>query len=277
MNIVIGSNLFLMIKIGFVFYFDDLSWSGGINYFKNLISAIYSIKDRKIEVIIFTGIKKGGEIPNDFPKIKLIRYSFFDQKSLSWYLRYAFKKVFNFDFFLEYACKKNKINVISHSGYIGRYSKISCIGNIFDFQHKYMPELFGNHELLSRNKQFEKLSKFCDTIIVSSVASKLDYIKFYPKYSKKVQVLRFVSVYFNLEESKEDETIIRKRYSLPNYYFYLPNQFWKHKNHLVVLKALNHLCKNGINIFIISSGKTVDYRDPLYFLTITKYISKNFL
>jgi hypothetical protein len=266
-----------MVKVGFVFYFDDLSWSGGINYFKNLISAIYCIKDRKIEVIILTGIKKGGEIPIDFPKIKLVRYAFFDQKSISWYLRYTFKKIFDFDFFLEYACKKNNINVISHSGYIGRYSKISCIGNIFDFQHKYMPELFGNYEILSRNNQFEKLIKFCDTVIVSSLASKMDYMKFYSIYSKKVQVLSFVSIYFNLEESKDEETIFRNRYSLPNKYFYLPNQFWKHKNHIVVLKALNYLSKHGKNIFIVSSGKTIDYRDPLYFSKITQYISDNLL
>ena len=44
------------------------------------------------------------------------------------------------------------------------------------------------------------------------------------------------------------------------YYFFLPNQFWKHKNHIAVFKAI--LINKPNDYIIICSGETFDHRDP---------------
>ena len=72
------------------------------------------------------------------------------------------------------------------------------------------------------------------------------------------------------------------KYKLPAEYFICSNQFWKHKNHHVILRAINYLKNRGIHVHVVFTGKETDYRDPLYFdtfkamaesLDIKKYIS----
>ena len=70
---------------------------------------------------------------------------------------------------------------------------------------------------------------------------------------------------------------IKKKYKFNTPYFYLPNQYWVHKNHEVVLKALKYI-KHKFSlkkILIISSGNNEDHRNPDYIQKIKHYISKN--
>ena len=53
---------------------------------------------------------------------------------------------------------------------------------------------------------------------------------------------------------------IADEYKLPEYFFYLPNQFWKHKNHRVVIEALHLLKQQGHEIVVAAAGKPDDYR-----------------
>ena len=55
------------------------------------------------------------------------------------------------------------------------------------------------------------------------------------------------------------------QYGLPPKYFYLPNQFWRHKNHQVVVDALAILKKRGPDVVVAASGSTDDPREPDYF------------
>ena len=52
---------------------------------------------------------------------------------------------------------------------------------------------------------------------------------------------------------------------MPSKYFYLPNQFWRHKNHRVVIDALTIMKKRGLNVVIAASGSSEDPREPDYF------------
>jgi glycosyltransferase involved in cell wall biosynthesis len=53
---------------------------------------------------------------------------------------------------------------------------------------------------------------------------------------------------------------IECKYGFKGPYFHLPNQFWAHKNHLVVLKAVKHLKQSGISVQVLCTGNTKDYR-----------------
>ena len=57
----------------------------------------------------------------------------------------------------------------------------------------------------------------------------------------------------------------------------MPNQYFIHKNHLVVLKALTRVIKQNRNtgMTIISTGLNNDHRHPNYFNSITKFIKLN--
>jgi len=49
------------------------------------------------------------------------------------------------------------------------------------------------------------------------------------------------------------------RYRLPERFVFLPNQFWRHKNHAVVIDALAQL---PADVIVVATGDTHDYRHP---------------
>ncbi|WP_334440293.1 glycosyltransferase [Bradyrhizobium sp. AZCC 1610] len=55
------------------------------------------------------------------------------------------------------------------------------------------------------------------------------------------------------------------RYQLPEKYFYLPNQFYTHKNHQVVVDALAIVAERGGEAVVCASGSTEDRRERGYF------------
>lgn len=48
----------------------------------------------------------------------------------------------------------------------------------------------------------------------------------------------------------------------------MPNQFWKHKNHMLVFKAINELKKENVEICLVCTGHLDDYRNKNYILEI---------
>ena len=58
---------------------------------------------------------------------------------------------------------------------------------------------------------------------------------------------------------------VMARYRLPERYFYLPNQFYRHKNHQVVVDALAILAQRGFDAVVCASGSTEDPRERGYF------------
>ena len=78
------------------------------------------------------------------------------------------------------------------------------------------------------------------TLLLSSDTSHKDLINFYPRFKGKVLINKFPAI---LTEAELSMTIdeLRSIYNLPKKFIFLPNQFWTHKNHLVVVEALKKL------------------------------------
>ena len=53
---------------------------------------------------------------------------------------------------------------------------------------------------------------------------------------------------------------LEAKYGFSGPYFFLPNQFWQHKNHAVVFKAVNRLKERGLDVLLICTGNLRDYR-----------------
>src|SRR5207237_1404710 len=63
-------------------------------------------------------------------------------------------------------------------------------------------------------------------------------------------------------------------YHLPEKFIFLPNQFWKHKNHALVFEALGQLSRRGLHPCIVSTGSPNDYRHPLHFAELMQMLSR---
>ena len=93
---------------------------------------------------------------------------------------------------------------------------------------------------------------------------------------KKGYVLNFVSqpIPNSIYEKQENLEI---KFNFLGKFFYLPNQFWKHKNHLIVFKAIKILKDKGVNITLICSGEMLDFRsnDNNHTQKILDYVADN--
>jgi glycosyltransferase involved in cell wall biosynthesis len=148
---------------------------------------------------------------------------------------------------------------------------LPCVNWIADFQHLHMPEMFSWRERKLRDKNFRALALMSKRLVFSSESAKKDFESFMPDYQGRVDVMRFV---VRVPEDVYDGRPLDKlrQYDVPEKFFHLPNQFWKHKNHLVVIRALKLLKELKSEIFVVCTGNISDYRDPGYFNFLKKEI-----
>ena len=267
-----------MIRIGFCLE-DIQGWMGGVNYIKNLLFAISQYTDRIIEPVVFLGKNIDDEIVDLYKHYaEIINSSVFDRKSLSWFCHKIFQSVLGFSPLFYLIMKKNDIDIVSHSFVFGKYYPFKIINWIPDFQHFRMPNFFSKKEVRKRNRLFKNMIRDSDQIILSSKDSLKDYKSFAPGSENKAHVLYFVSQpiskVFSLDYGVHKKLIERK-YNFDGKYFYLPNHFWKHKNHMVVFEAVKMLKEKNHNILLLCTGHMEDRRDKEYMEYIKSFLVNN--
>ena len=112
-----------------------------------------------------------------------------------------------------------------------------------------------------RDRWFAQLASFCHRVIVSSEDARRDLVKFRPSSERKARVLRFVAGLTTAPDEPGGRDILQ-RYGIDGPYFHLPNQFWIHKNHAVVIEALGVVRARGRSIRVVATGNTTDSRRP---------------
>ena len=255
------------IKVGFVV--QDGDWLGGRNYLINLIRAIDRLPDSILEPVLL----KGNTISDpggDFPGTTILSTSLLDDRSTQRFCLRAIKAMSGRDWLLERLLVKNGIEVLSHSGHLGRNASVATIGWIPDFQFMHLPEFFTVAECSLRRRWYRTLCGACDRVIVSSETVRNDLRTFYPEHADKADVLRFVSSALCEEQSSTLSTL-QQKYETPDRYFLLPNQFWAHKNHRVVIDALKILKDAGHSLAVYATGRTEDHRNPNFFPSLKEH------
>ncbi|CAK7025048.1 glycosyltransferase [uncultured Phascolarctobacterium sp.] len=256
------------IKVAFILEFSD-GWIGGINYYKNLLDIITENSDLNITPVLILPSNFDDNIIKSFLGINILKTKVLKKWSFFWLMNKLFIKIFNKGYCIESLLKKNKIDVVSHVGYDLCLSKIVQIPWIPDFQHKHLPSMFSDKELKYRDKSFGELSRFGKAVIVSSNDAKNDFENYFPQYGNKAKVLQFVVPF---EKINYNSILLRKKYAIDGDFFFIPNQFWQHKNHKIVVEALTFL--RELNIKVLCSGNTNDYRNRSYFSDLMDYVKQ---
>jgi len=263
-----------MIKVGFTVIGGKTNWMGGINYLKNLLFAIKHSGDNKVQSVLFIGYNIDEKIVKEFEGLAIIkRNSVFDRFSFKWFIDFILRDIFKINPIINQLIKVNKINVFSHSFIYGKDLKCLSVNWVPDFQHLRLPKMFSKLNLIVRNYRLGNMVKYSDRIILSSYDALNDYKKIYSNYLEKASVIHFVSQ-VSIFEFKP-VFYLQEKFNFNSKYFFLPNQFWVHKNHKVVFEAIKLLKEKNPTILLICSGILKDHRNKKYINSIKKFIIKN--
>jgi len=66
--------------------------------------------------------------------------------------------------------------------------------------------------------------------------------------------------------------VVADSYGLPAVFFFLPNQFWMHKNHDCVIQALRILKNRGSKLVVAVCGAQCDPRDPEHYPRLQRLV-----
>ncbi len=250
-----------MIRVGIVINAVDLSWIGGLNYVANLIASVLSLPDRNVQPVLLVSDRTPDAVLSIFPKVETIRSPIFAEGTRLRAARKVLERGFGRDLIAEAWLRRHRIDVLSHSDQLGRFASVPTVGWIADFQHVRMPEFFSAEERAARDKGYNRIADHCTLVVLSSEDARRDLATFAPQAMPRARLLRFVSATSDTTQATPGPDL-RAKYELPERYIFLPNQFWAHKNHGVVVEAL---AQTDGDITVVCTGKTDDRRRPGYF------------
>lgn len=255
-----------MIRVGFIIDFGT-QWIGGLNYFRSLFSALRELPARQVEPVIFVSNSVSRDQESEFSGWEIVRSRILKSSSPASALRRGLRRISNIDFMTMSLMKRNDIDVLSHYRSLGGYSSLKTIGWIPDFQHRLLPQFFSERELRFRDKEFQLTCKNSDVVIVSSESARADLSAFCREASRKARVMHFIPQLDPVGPFTDLDSL-QAKYNFVGQYLFLPNQFWAHKNHRVVIEALAVLRARGRPFLVLATGNKEDYRNPGFFSSL---------
>jgi glycosyltransferase involved in cell wall biosynthesis len=154
---------------------------------------------------------------------------------------------------------------------LGRSLHARWAGWIPDFQHRALPQLFTPKEISRRDRGIDQLVAAAPKIVFSSETAAAEFRSFFPPAAQKAEVLTFATFpqaeWFS-GDCGED------LHWLPERFFIVSNQFWKHKNHTTLFEALQLLAARDVRPIVVCTGRLADFRDADYADTILQSLHR---
>jgi glycosyltransferase involved in cell wall biosynthesis len=148
---------------------------------------------------------------------------------------------------------------------------IPWVGYIYDFQHRYFPNLFTSADRARRDLQFSSMLGSARAVIVNARAVADDIARFHPNSSATVFALPFSA---SPQQGWIAATVApTEKYGIRGRYFIICNQFWQHKDHATAFDAYVQFAATHPDVDLVCTGSTEDYRSPDYFPSLKRKLS----
>lgn len=243
-----------------------VNWMGGRNYQLNLLRAVSEYAPDRIRPVVFCGDDLSDPEVEQFSAIEgveVIRSSVFGSRSTASRLLRAV--TLGLDTATTESFARHQVAVVFESAaYYGWRNPFPTIAWFPDLQHRRMPELFGFRAYWRRELGFRAQVASGRRLMLSSENARADCERYYPGTVGRTDVVRFAAP---IEPALfvDDPWAAVSHYRLPSNFVFLPNQFWRHKNHGIVIEAVARLRDMGVDLTVVASGNTVDPRHPDHF------------
>ena len=150
--------------------------------------------------------------------------------------------------------------LITYHSLIGFHLRIPFLSFIGDVMYKYYPQLpeysFGHRWI--RDLTTKRSTQHADFVVVDSGESKKDLIKFFDVPSEKLRPVHLCApphIYKYLNGTGANGQTLVATYKIPPRFIFYPAQFWGHKNHANLVRALDYIRqKHGVQIPAVFVG-----------------------
>ena len=264
-----------MIRIGFTPIGGE-NWTGGFYYLKNLLTALSLSESCTIEPVVLSGLG----VPEDMEAaLAAISGVEFHQAAISANQtrsgRLMRALTLGRDPVMQSLIEQYRLDAVFESAeFFGWRLGVPAIAWIPDFQHRLLRDQFSYAAYWRRELGFRAQIASGRTIMFSSNDSMNTCLNHYAVARERVALVRFAV----MAKAPADPAVARRiadSYGLPERFFYLPNQFWQHKNHLLVVEALEMLRRDGVEVVVAASGRPMDPRHPGHFPALQRRISES--
>ena len=262
-----------MKKIGL--YLDSVITGGTFQYNLSILEAFRSFPTDKFKIVIAysSDLWESYLQKNNIPAIKinrtiLSRLWFQSNRPLSaWRKISPYLDRFSKDFINE----KCDLWIFPSQDIWSYCLPVNTMVAVHDLMHRYekrFPEAASKYMFNARERHYSRISKYSKAILVDSKIGKEQMLESYNTDPKKIHILPFIPPHYIFEDYKNID--VYQVYSLPKKYFFYPAQFWFHKNHISLLKAISKLKKQYPDInFVFVGNKKNGYESVIR--SINKY------
>lgn len=248
-------------------------WTGGRNYLLNLLTVLCRYEMEGIQPVLFAGAdcpQSELEPFSSLPQLELVRDAAFDGSRKRVVL--ARGLVCGRDDRVLRLFERYRIDLVFEAAqFFGWRLGLPVVGWIPDFQHRVLPQLFSPLAMWKRELGFRVQALSGRKFMLSSDDAREACERFYPATRGRTATVRFAIA--PTQPPDFDAALrVAQSYGLGDEFFFIPNQFWRHKNHLLVVEALAMLRARGHRCVVATSGYQNDPRFPDYFSSLTARI-----
>lgn len=132
---------------------------------------------------------------------------------------------------------------------------LPALGTIHDLMHRHetqFPEVAAVGRGQRRDRHYQNMCDWAQGILVESHVGKNHVLEAYSVNKDKIHVLPLVAPKYI--HSSEIPTGFDTRYPLPKKFLFYPAQFWKHKNHTNLVRAIESLKQTIADIHLVFVG-----------------------
>lgn len=254
-----------MVRVAFTLL-GGSNWTGGHHYLLNLLRILGTEFNDRITPVLFVAEESGEDATVAFDSIagiEIVRTSLLNAGRSRYSLLQAL--VWGRDVALVRLFEARCINLVFEAAqFFGWRLGLPAIAWIPDFQHLSLPQMFSTGARWRREVGFRAQILGQRRIMLSSEDARQICLAHYGLHERQTRTVHF-AVPSGTELTLDEARAVAAEYHLPQSFFYMPNQMWRHKNHALVVEALGLLKQRGVPVVIAASGRQQDPRDPEVF------------
>ena len=265
--------------IGLV-YQPDSNWMGGTYYIQNLVQALKTCTDVDLPIVkVYCNTHKDFIDFSEITKYPYLRERLIQNHPI---LYKWWRRINRYLFHIELPAPH--LFARKTEGDIFVYPTTdSCLidtkkalGWIPDFQEEYLPQFFSQKEIDFRRKNHRRFGDAHIPVVLSSMTALEDFYNYYPA-SKSIPTFVLQFAVTHPDYSAEKIELLKNKFGIKGSYLFCANQFWQHKNHMMLFKSILNAKKKGMSLQLVCSGKLYDNRNPAYIEQIKNFIDANHL